>query len=91
MWTFEVKLNALSIMILVKTYGGQGMQCDGLNVIDPDNHYQYHIAHKLILMDLMLPWFLFFRVITYILKDKSMKEKVFIVNACLVFAFRLCL
>lgn len=32
------------------------------------------LFHKLILMDLMLPWFLFFCVITYILKDKFIKE-----------------
>lgn len=39
------------------------------------------------MMGLLLLWYLFFCVITYILKGKSMKEKIFIVNICFIFLF----
>ena len=32
MRTFEVKLNAFCIMILLQVYGGQGVECGSLNV-----------------------------------------------------------
>lgn len=33
--TFEVGMNVLCIIILLKVYDGQGMECDSLNIIDP--------------------------------------------------------
>ena len=43
MRTFEVRLNAFCIMILLKAYGGQGVECGDLNVTGP-----HKLGHEVI-------------------------------------------